>query len=150
MIRCSTATVGDNPVISSTVISLSTISWVQENIKYRLRPSSYNVSNARLDFPLPDTPVITVSLFLGIVTSICRKLWILAPFISMFCFMFISKYSQSSLSPNKCSYSSVPEDLPQTINLITKFSGHYRSPLFLVSVPNVFCISAATNLYNAI
>ena len=45
--------------------------------------------------------------------------------------------------------SSVPKDFPQTINLITKFSGHYRSPLSLISVPNVFCISAATNLYYA-
>ena len=33
-----------------------------------IAPSSYNVSNARLDFPLPDTPVMTVSLPFGIAT----------------------------------------------------------------------------------
>jgi hypothetical protein len=42
------------------------------------------VSNAREDFPLPLKPVITTSLFLGILRSIFWRLWTLAPKISSF------------------------------------------------------------------
>ena len=41
---------------------------------YLLCPSAYNVSNARDDFPDPETPVITVSLFLLIETLMFFKL----------------------------------------------------------------------------
>ncbi len=32
------------------------------------------VSNAKEDFPLPETPVMTINLFLGIKTSMCFRL----------------------------------------------------------------------------
>ena len=41
------------------------------------------ISVARLDFPLPETPVITTSLNLGSFTSIFFRLCSLAPFISI-------------------------------------------------------------------
>ena len=41
--------------------------------------------------------------------------------------------------------SSVPKDFPQTIDLITKFSGHFALLLFFVSVPNVFRISSVAD-----
>ena len=41
------------------------------------------VSKARDDFPLPDTPVITTNLFLGISISIFFKLFSLAPFTTI-------------------------------------------------------------------
>ena len=47
--------------------------------KYPLCPSAKIVSYANVDFPDPDTPVITVNLFLGIFTSIFFKLFNLAP-----------------------------------------------------------------------
>jgi len=54
---------------------------------YLLCPSAYNVSKAKEDFPDPDTPVITVNLFLGMDTLMFFKLWTLAPLISM-CSLF--------------------------------------------------------------
>jgi len=46
-----------------------------------------NISNARVDFPLPLKPVITVSLLRGISTSISFKLCTLAPVTIIFLFI---------------------------------------------------------------
>ncbi len=42
------------------------------------------MSNAKLDLPEPDKPVITTNSLRGITTSRFFKLWICAPFIRMF------------------------------------------------------------------
>src|SRR5690606_39708999 len=44
------------------------------------------ISKAKLDFPDPERPVMTTSLFLGMATSKFFKLWSLAPLIIMLCF----------------------------------------------------------------
>src|SRR5699024_12225468 len=51
---------------------------------YLLCPSAYIVSNAKEDFPEPDSPVITTNLFFGISTSTFFKLWAPAPRIVIF------------------------------------------------------------------
>ena len=51
------------------------------------------MSNAKDDLPEPDSPVITISLFLGMTTSIFFKLWSFAPFIIMFSFGLTSEIS---------------------------------------------------------
>ena len=53
---------------------------------YLLCPSAYKVSNASVDLPEPDKPVITTSLFLGITTSMFFKLCNRAPLIIILCF----------------------------------------------------------------
>ncbi len=88
IVRCSTATVGDRPVIVSKDGTLSAPNCVSENIRYLRLPSSYKVSNARLDLPLPETPVMTVSFSFGIVTSMFFKLWICA-FLILIVLFFI-------------------------------------------------------------
>jgi len=47
------------------------------------------VSKAREDFPLPDTPVITVVLFRGMVTSTCFRLLVVIPLKVMFEILFL-------------------------------------------------------------
>src|SRR5699024_12236902 len=51
---------------------------------YLLCPSAYIVSNAKEDFPEPDSPVITTNLFFGISTSTFFILWAPAPRIVIF------------------------------------------------------------------
>ena len=51
---------------------------------YRLWPSAKRVSKARVDFPEPETPVMTVIFPLGIRQSIFLRLWDLAPMISIY------------------------------------------------------------------
>lgn len=46
-------------------------------------PSAYRVSEAREDFPEPDSPVITISLSRGSVRSMFFRLWVRAPRISI-------------------------------------------------------------------
>lgn len=53
------------------------------------------VSNANDDFPEPDKPVITMSLFFGIRKSMFFKLLTRAPWISMFSNLFIVNYDTS-------------------------------------------------------
>ena len=48
--------------------------------RYFLFPSSYKTSNAKLDFPLPETPVIAVNLPLGIQISMFLRLCFLTPY----------------------------------------------------------------------
>src|SRR5438874_7571569 len=50
---------------------------------YRLCPSAYSVSKARLDFPEPDTPVRITSFFLGISTVTFLRLCWRAPVMMM-------------------------------------------------------------------
>ena len=50
---------------------------------YRLCPSANKVSNARLDFPEPESPLKTTILFLGIFTLTFLRLCIFAPLISI-------------------------------------------------------------------
>jgi len=58
---------------------------------YLLLPSAYIVSKARLDFPLPESPVITARLSLGISRSMFFRLFSRAPFIRIF---FIIAFSE--------------------------------------------------------
>ena len=54
---------------------------------YLLWPSAKMVSKAKLLLPLPDTPVITISLFLGSSISTFFKLFSLAPFTIILSFI---------------------------------------------------------------
>ena len=56
---------------------------------YLLWPSAYNVSNAKEDFPEPESPVITTNLSLGISKLTFFKLWTFAPFIIIESFIYI-------------------------------------------------------------
>ena len=47
------------------------------------------MSNAKDDFPDPDTPEITINLSLGIFNDIFLRLWSFAPIISIFSPMFL-------------------------------------------------------------
>lgn len=63
---------GLNPSIKSTsglsVFPRNCLAYADKLSTYLLCPSAYIVSNAKEDFPLPDTPVMTTNLFL---VSLC-------------------------------------------------------------------------------
>ena len=46
------------------------LAYADKDSTYLLWPSAYRVSNAKLDFPDPDNPVMTTSLSLGMSISI--------------------------------------------------------------------------------
>lgn len=50
---------------------------------YRRCPSAYKVSNAKDDFPEPESPVITISLSRGISMSMFLRLFTRAPFTNI-------------------------------------------------------------------
>ena len=60
------------------------VSDLQKALKVMGCPSAYRVSNARLDLPLPDTPVTTVNLLRGTFTSTFFRLFTRAPFTSIY------------------------------------------------------------------
>jgi hypothetical protein len=71
--------VGDNHLISSTLVSsfmelMIIRAYVERLSRYLLCHSVYMVSKASEDFPDPETPVITTSLFLGISMEIFFRL----------------------------------------------------------------------------
>ena len=59
------------------------LAYADKDSTYLLCPSAYRVSNAKLDFPDPDNPVMTTSLSLGISISIFLRLCCLAPLTLM-------------------------------------------------------------------
>jgi hypothetical protein len=65
IVLCSTATVGLSPSIKSNGFSSSNFGGNPIDWRYRVLPSSKRMSKARLDFPEPETPVITIILFFG-------------------------------------------------------------------------------------
>ena len=76
---------GDNPSIESTSgfdsPPKNCLAYADKLSTYLLCPSAYIVSNAKLLLPDPDTPVITISLFLGSSKDTFFKLFSLAPLI---------------------------------------------------------------------
>src|SRR6056297_3503980 len=72
------AIVGVNPKLSTMsgrgFCWIKLLAYVEKLSVNRNCPSVNSVSKANEDFPLPLTPVITVSLFMGILTSISFKL----------------------------------------------------------------------------
>ncbi len=74
VVRCSTATVGDNPLNNSKGFSFSTLGGKPMDCKYLRMPSSNKRSKAKELFPEPDTPVIATILFFGIFTLMFFKL----------------------------------------------------------------------------
>ena len=76
---------GLNPSIKSTsglsVFPRNCLAYADKLSTYLLCPSAYIVSNAKEDFPLPYTPVMTTNLFFGISMSMFFKLFSLAPLI---------------------------------------------------------------------
>ena len=80
IILCSTPIVGDNPSICSKSLLASIENCDSVIDKYFLFPSSYKTSNAKLDLPLPETPVITVYIPLGIQTLTFFRLCFLTPY----------------------------------------------------------------------
>ena len=79
---------GDSPVIESTsglcITPKNCLAYDERDSTYLLCPSAYSVSKASDDFPLPDTPVNTTSLFLGILREISFRLCSFAPFMSIY------------------------------------------------------------------
>ena len=65
------------------IICKNCLAYADKLSTYFLCPSEYIVSNAKVDFPEPLTPVITTSLFLGISKLIFFRLCSLAPFITI-------------------------------------------------------------------
>ncbi|MNI40619.1 hypothetical protein D3C73_948500 [compost metagenome] len=80
---CLTAIAGQRPCILSNLSSSSSPASIPKDCRYCLRPSSNMISNIRLDFPDPLTPVATISLFLGMEMSMFLRLCTRAPFIVM-------------------------------------------------------------------
>ena len=78
VVFCSIATTGDKPSIFSTSglfkSPMNCRAYTENVSMYLLWASEYIVSKANDDFPLPETPVITTSLFRGISKSIFFKL----------------------------------------------------------------------------
>ena len=76
---------GDNPSIRSksglSIICKNCLAYAERLSTYFLCPSAYMVSNANVDFPLPETPVITTTLFFGMSRDIFFRLFSLAPFL---------------------------------------------------------------------
>ena len=71
--------VGESPRISRTFVASEVFeiiirAKVDKDSRYLFCPSAYNVSKASEDFPDPERPVTTTSLFLGIFTEIFFKL----------------------------------------------------------------------------
>src|SRR5690242_10371243 len=58
--------------------------YEESDSTYRRWPSAYKVSIVKEDFPEPETPVITMNLFLGNSTSTLFKLWTRAPLMNIF------------------------------------------------------------------
>ena len=70
---CSMAIAGAIPLMYST-FGLSNrpkncLAYEDKLSTYRRCPSAYKVSKAKLDFPEPESPVMTTNWFLGITTS---------------------------------------------------------------------------------
>src|SRR3989344_9146974 len=75
---------GLNPSIESTsgfsICAMNCRAYAERDSTYRRCPSAKIVSKASDDFPEPESPVITVSLFRGIDTLIFLRLCMRAPF----------------------------------------------------------------------
>ena len=80
---CSIAITGDRPSILSTSglssLDRNCLAYAEKVSIYLLWPSAYIVSKANEDFPLPESPVITTNLSLGIFRLMSFKLLDFAP-----------------------------------------------------------------------
>src|SRR3989344_3546959 len=78
---------GDRPDISSTsgfcICRKNCRAYAESDSTYLRWPSAKIVSNAKDDFPLPDSPVNTTILLRGISTEIFFRLWVRAPFMTI-------------------------------------------------------------------
>ena len=85
VVFCPMVITGASPSMESTSGRFSFPVYCREKegsvSKYLHCPSLAITSNAKLDFPEPDSPVITINLFLGISKSMFFRLCILAPLI---------------------------------------------------------------------
>ena len=97
---------GDKPSMESTsgfsTPPINCRAYADKLSTYLLCPSAKIVSKAKLLLPLPDTPVITISLFLGSSISTFFKLFSLAPFTIILSFIntntsFFVNYSTTNL-----------------------------------------------------
>src|SRR3989344_691890 len=79
---------GERPVISSTsgfcIWWRNCRAYAESDSTYLRCPSAKMVSNAKDDFPLPESPVKTIILLRGISTVMFFKLWVRAPFTIIF------------------------------------------------------------------
>src|SRR3989344_9697457 len=79
---------GERPVISSTsgfcIWWRNCRAYAESDSTYRRCPSAKMVSNAKDDFPLPESPVNTTILLRGISTVTSLRLWVRAPFTIIF------------------------------------------------------------------
>src|SRR3989338_2383480 len=79
---------GDRPVISSTsgfcICRKNCRAYAESDSTYLRCPSAKIVSNAKDDFPLPESPVNTTILFRGISTVMFLRLWVRAPLMTIF------------------------------------------------------------------
>ena len=83
---------GERPSIWSTsgfsIIDKNWRAYVDSDSTYLLWPSAYKVSKANDDFPDPESPVITIILFLGISRLTFLRLCVRAPFIKILSIRF--------------------------------------------------------------
>jgi hypothetical protein len=90
LVFCSIAIAGLMPWIRSTSgLSIRSRNWraYEERLStYRRCPSAYSVSKARLDFPEPLTPVMTISRCLGRSSEMFFRLCTRAPRMTMVSF----------------------------------------------------------------
>src|SRR2546427_5112724 len=87
---------GDKPSIESksglSIISKNCLAYAESDSTYLRCPSAYIVSNASVDLPEPERPVIVTSLFFGMSKLMFFKLCSLAPRIinlSFICYLFL-------------------------------------------------------------
>ena len=76
---------GESPSIESTsglfISPRNCLAYEESDSTYLLCPSAYNVSKAKVDFPEPDNPVITMNFSFGNFRETFFRLCSLAPFI---------------------------------------------------------------------
>src|SRR5512137_1127247 len=83
VVFCSMEMAGESPSMESTsgfcMMPRNCRAYEERDSTYRRCPSAYSVSNASVDLPEPETPVMTTNLSRGIVTLIFLRLCWRAP-----------------------------------------------------------------------
>ena len=102
IVFCSIAIAGHIPIISSTSgfcnLPKNCRAYDDKLSIYLLCPSAKSVSNARVDFPEPLTPEITVILSFGISNDMFLMLFLLSPFKKIYLsfLMFFNQFFKSN------------------------------------------------------
>ena len=128
IVFCSIAIAGQIPLISSTsgfsIFPRNCFAYEDKLSIYLLCPSAYRVSNANVDFPDPETPDITVILFLLIDNDKFLRLCCFAPiiliwFLNIFCGLIPPDSGEIFVDGRKVNYSNY-EGIKDNISYISQ------------------------------